>query len=279
MLLNRELNWRREKNWNTLCNVLIRFENWNISVSQGKDKLAWVWRMEDVECGFGTVVSSIRLPFSFYISPPPRLTAIRWPGLRYIVLAHWLFRPEQRIRFINRLSSVFTAPKEIQFSKEFIIAYIYIIIPFPLWVIRKSDFQFSPKNRFKVVKFLNTRKVFHLFNFVRTPSFFDFCIGWREIKKERLVKFFCRSFSLDTQQQAKTFIPSARSVASRAVSILWSLSHLRAHVWTDRFFNCKCWTSCSDGVINTDYIFPWATSEIISTSPDCHHMRVRLKSY
>lgn len=169
--------------------------------------------------------------------------------------------------------------KKFNFLKNLLSRIYIIIIPFPLWVIRKSDFQFSPKNRFKVVKFLNTRKVFHLFNFVRTPSFFDFCIGWREIKKERLVKFFYRSFSLDTQQQAKTFIPSARSVASRAVSILWSLSHLRAHVWTDRFFNCKCWTSCSDGVINTDYIFPWATSEIISTSPDCHHMRVRLKSY
>lgn len=60
----------------TLSNVLTQFENWNISVSWGKDKLAWVWRMEDVECEFGTVMSSIRLPFSFYTSPPPRLTAI-----------------------------------------------------------------------------------------------------------------------------------------------------------------------------------------------------------
>lgn len=113
----------------TLSNVLIRFENWNISASQGKDKLAWVWRMEDVECGFGTVVSSIRLPFSFYISPPPRLTAIRWPGLRYIVLAHWLFRPPSNEFDLSidhlRFSPLFTAPKEIRFS-EFIIAYIHI---------------------------------------------------------------------------------------------------------------------------------------------------------
>lgn len=63
------------KHWATQF-VLTQFENWNISVSWGKDKLAWVWRMEDVECGFGTVMSSIRLPFSFYTSPPPRLTAI-----------------------------------------------------------------------------------------------------------------------------------------------------------------------------------------------------------
>lgn len=83
---------KKEEKLKRWANVLTRFENWNISVSQGKDKLAWVWRMEDVECGFGTVMSSIRLPFSFYTSPP-RLTAIHWPGLRYIVLAHWLFRP------------------------------------------------------------------------------------------------------------------------------------------------------------------------------------------
>lgn len=106
--------------------------------------------------------------------------------------------------------------------------YIYIIVPLPSWVIRKSDFQF-PFQRivFKVVKFLNTRKVFHLFNcsFALPRLFSDFCIGWDKNKERRLIKFFCRSFSLDTQQQAKTFIPSARSVASRnAVNSLVSFT-------------------------------------------------------
>lgn len=58
-----------------------------------------------------------------------------------------------------RFSPLFIVPKEIQFS-EFIIARIYIYIVVPISAIRKSDFL---KNRFKVVKFLNTRKVFHLF--------------------------------------------------------------------------------------------------------------------
>lgn len=142
--------------------MLTRFENWNISVSQGKDKLAWVWRMEDVECGFGTVVSSIRLPFSFLhfsstssdshslarttlhrsctLIVPSRVANSIYQST--IFGFHHFSSSLKKFNFLNLLSRV----------------YIYIVVP--ISAIRKSDFL---KNHFKVVKFLNTRKVFHLF--------------------------------------------------------------------------------------------------------------------
>lgn len=90
-----------------------------------------------------------------------------------------------------RFSPLSIVPKEIQFS-EFIIAHIYICILLfrSHSAIRKSDFL---KNRFKVVKFLKTRKVFHLFNFVALPPFPT--IGWHKIKRKANIKFFSRSFS------------------------------------------------------------------------------------
>lgn len=68
--------------------------------------------------------------------------------------------------------------------------YICILLFRSHSAIRKSDFL---KNRFKVVKFLKTRKVFHLFNFVALPPFPT--IGWHKIKRKANIKFFSRSFS------------------------------------------------------------------------------------
>lgn len=183
-----------------------------------------------------------------------------------------------------RFSPLFIVPKEIQFSK-FIIAHIYILLFRSHSANRESDFL---KNRFKVVKFLKIRKVFHLFNFVALPPSLPPFSDYRMTrnKKGRQISNFSTVVSLDMRQQAETFIPSAREsrrvVATRRVNSLASFTFTsRANVNLNRpiFQLHKCWTSCSDGVINTDYIFPWATSEIISSSPDCHHMRVRLKSY
>lgn len=72
--------------------------------------------------------------------------------------------------------------KKFNFLNLLSLTYIYILLFRSHSANRESDFL---KNRFKVVKFLKTRKVFHLFNFVALPPSLPFpAIGWREIKKE-----------------------------------------------------------------------------------------------